>query len=198
LSVWSTLRAHDAHAPCRRSAREGERPTAARSTCASRVLTELRARAARKASARRRVRRYPAAHDPRRHWQCRHTAAALFARRCPSRRAMTCGKSSGRPDAPLSHLATGRPPRCALLPLETAVHWYRTPSRLCRLSRRSSSARRWLAGTAPALRDRPDASSGVPEPWSLTRGVRDGRFACHRVGAPGGRRTAAGLLLATR
>ena len=44
-------------------------------------------------------------------------AAALFARRCPSRRAMACGKSSGRPDAPLSHLATGRPPRCALLPI---------------------------------------------------------------------------------
>ena len=42
-----------------------------------------------------------------------------------------------------------------------------------------SSARRWLAGAAPALRDRPDASSGVPEPWSLARGVRDGRFACH-------------------
>jgi len=32
---------------------------------------------------------------------------------------------------------------------------------------------------APALRDRLDASSGVPEPWSLARGVRDGRFACH-------------------
>ena len=30
---------------------------------------------------------------------------------------MACGKSSGRPDAPLSHLATGRPPRCALLPI---------------------------------------------------------------------------------
>ena len=44
-------------------------------------------------------------------------AAALFARRCPSRRAMACGKSSGRPNAPLSHLATGRPPRCALLPI---------------------------------------------------------------------------------
>ena len=34
-----------------------------------------------------------------------------------------------------------------------------------------SSVRRWLAGAAPALRDRPDASSGVPEPWSLARGV---------------------------
>ena len=44
-------------------------------------------------------------------------AAALFARRCPSRRAMACGKSSGRSDASLSHLATGRPPRCALLPI---------------------------------------------------------------------------------
>jgi len=115
LSVWSTLRAHDAHAPCRRSAREGERPTAARSTCASRVLTELRARAARKASARRRVRRYPAAHGVT--GSAAIDAAALFARRCPSRRAMACGKSSGRPDAPLSHLATGRPPRCALLPI---------------------------------------------------------------------------------
>jgi len=30
---------------------------------------------------------------------------------------MACGKSSGRPDAPLSHLATGRPPRCARLPI---------------------------------------------------------------------------------
>ena len=36
------------------------------------------------------------------------------------------------------------------------------------------SARRWLAGAAPAVRDRLDASSGVPEPWSLAHGVRDG------------------------
>lgn len=93
-------------------------------------------------------------------------AAALFARRCPSRRAMACGKSSGRPDAPLSHLATGRPPRCARLASAASAVAL-------------SSARRSLAGAAPALRDRPDASSGVPEPWSLARGVRDGRFACH-------------------
>ena len=111
-------------------------------------------------------------------------AAALFARRCPSRRAMACGKSSGRPDAPLSHLATGRPPRCARLPIgdsRALVPCIGTAPRLASAASAValSSARRWLAGVAPAPRDRLDASSGVPEPWSLAHGVRDGRFACH-------------------
>ena len=180
MSVWSTLRAHDAHAPCRRSAREGERPTAARSTCASRVLTELRARAARKASARRRVRRYPAAHDPRRHWQCRHWRRRAV--RSPVSQPASYGvweveRSPRRAAQPLGHRSPAT--------VRAVAHWRQpcigTAPRLASAASAValSSARRWLAGAAPALRDRPDASSGVPEPWSLARGVRDGRFACH-------------------
>ena len=125
-------------------------------------------------------------------------AAALFARRCPSLRAMACGKSSGRPDASLSHLATGRPPRCALLPIgdSPALVLYPVsplppqPSLYCRRAggwpaRRLRSAIAWLRRRACRSRGR--------SPTVCATAV-----ACHRVGAPCGRRTAVGLLLATR
>ena len=124
-------------------------------------------------------------------------AAALFARRCPSRRAIACGKSSGRTDASLSHLSTGRPPRCALLPIGAALHWYRTPSRLCRLSRRSIVGSQ-VAGRRGACGPRsPGCVVGRAGAVVVrSRCARWQLFACQWVGAPSGRRAAVGLLLA--
>ena len=123
-------------------------------------------------------------------------AAALFARRCPSRRAMACGKSSGRTDASLSHLPTGRPPRCALLPIgdSTALVPHPVsplppqPSLYCRLAggwpaRRLRSAIAWMRRRACRSRGR-----------SLT--VCAMAVVCLPPGAPSGRRAAVGLLLA--
>ena len=80
---------------------------------------------------------------------------------------MACGKSSGRPDASLSHLATGRPPRCALLPIGDSAALVPhpvsplppQPSLYCRLAggwpaRRLRSAIAWMRRRACRSRGR--------------------------------------------
>jgi len=137
------LRAHGEQRSRPPTARAGERPTTARSPCASRVRTEPRGRAARQASSRRRLSHQPAAHwAHRRHWYCCGQSRRAACRRRPSRRAMACGEASVRPDASLCRWGIGRPSRCALsaalaLYWYPSVYWSTLSLSLCTSSRRA-------------------------------------------------------------
>ena len=124
-------------------------------------------------------------------------AAALFVCGVPAGERWRVGS---RAVTPTCRSATWPPvarhgARCC--PLETALHWYRTPSRLCRLSRRSIVGSQ-VAGRRGACGPRsPGCVVGrAGAVVARSRCARWQLFACHRVGAPSGRRAAVGLLLA--